>query len=385
MDLRLIDNERLQHWLAAILQSGKRLFVPKTSQGLTFYREAKITEEIEQLFTEQELRPAKPYYSLKELLFPISEPVLQYSRSDGELMVEDASPVDESKIVVFGATPCDAAAVRVLDQVFLAPEVDPFYAQRRERTVIIGLSCTHAQPECFCTAVGLSPTSSEGCDLLFTLLPVESLDATLTNSKSEFRIPKSIDSHSALRTPQSTKSYLVEILTPSGEALIKLAEGNWKTPRSEKQAEELLKQKAIVRERVESEMSDKKVFTDATARLRADFESPEWENIARKCLGCGVCSFVCPTCHCFDLTDEYDLKGGCRYKNWDSCCFTQFTLHASGHNPRPTEQERYRQRVMHKFCYYNETAGMNMCVGCGRCTTFCPVGMDIYEIRRRWQ
>lgn len=370
--------------------------MPKMSQGLAFYREAKTAEEIDLLFAAEELRPAKPYYSLKELLFPISEPVLQYNRSDGELMVEDAGPADESEIVVFGATPCDAAAVRVLDQVFLAPEADPFYAQRRERTVIAGLSCTHAQPECFCTAVGLSPTSSEGCDLLFTPIAVESLDVSSTNSKLEIPNPQSetFNPQSAFRNPQSTKNYLVEILTPAGEALIKLAEGNWKTPRGKKQAEEFLKHKAIVRERVESEMSGsprnvtlrgKHIFGDAAARLRADFESPEWEGIARKCLGCGVCSFVCPTCHCFDLTDEYDLKGGCRYKTWDSCCFAQFTLHASGHNPRPTEQERYRQRVMHKFCYYPETAGMNMCVGCGRCTTFCPVGMDIYEIRRRWQ
>jgi ferredoxin len=364
VNIRLIENDGLQHWLAAILQSGRRLFVPKAAHGLTFYREATTTDEVKLLVAAEDLRPAKPYYSLKQLLFPISEPVLQYSRRNGEVTVEDAVPADEAEVVVFGATPCDAAAVRVLDQVFLAPEADPFYAHRRARTVIIGLSCTHAQPECFCTAVGLSPTSSEGCDLLFTPIGVESrtTEVVATNGK-----------------------FLVEIFTPAGESLINLAEGCWKEPQDEKQAEVLLKQRDSVRDRVESEMIYKHRFTDAVERLRADFESPEWEGITRKCLGCGVCSFVCPTCHCFDLTDEYNLNAGCRYKNWDSCCFAQFTLHASGHNPRPTEKERYRQRVMHKFCYFPETTGMNMCVGCGRCTKFCPVGMDIAEVRCRWQ
>ncbi|MDW8026730.1 MAG: 4Fe-4S dicluster domain-containing protein, partial [Armatimonadota bacterium] len=110
---------------------------------------------------------------------------------------------------------------------------------------------------------------------------------------------------------------------------------------------------------------------------------PVWEEVTRKCLSCGVCAYECPTCHCYDIVDEATLFEGVRCRNWDCCGFALFTLHASGHNPRPTQMHRYRQRVLHKFAYFLQTYGQNMCVGCGRCIVKCPVGMDIYEIVQR--
>lgn len=371
MHPRLIDNDGLQSWLEGVFHSGRRLIMPLTTEGSTFYREVKSPETIAVNFAGSELRPAKPYYSLKQFLFPITEPVLHYRRDNGGIAIEDvgedgALSLDDREatadLVVFGATPCDAAALRVLDKVFLTPEIDPFYARRRKHMVVIGLSCPQAQPECFCTAVGLSPSSSEGCDLLVT--PLRSGD------ESEDTI---------------NADYLVEVLTPAGEALLEAVEGKWKKHRSKKHEQAVMNTKALLDERARRPMETKPALGNAAAQLQTDFESPAWEAIGRKCLGCGLCAFVCPTCHCFDLADECTMTEGCRYKNWDSCCLPLFTLHASGHDPRPTQRERYRQRLMHKFSYFVETAGMNMCVGCGRCTTFCPVDIDIYEIRRQWQ
>jgi len=101
---------------------------------------------------------------------------------------------------------------------------------------------------------------------------------------------------------------------------------------------------------------------------------------AYKCLGCGACAFVCPTCHCFDISDDADFERGRRLRTWDSCGFSMFTQHASGHNPRPSQDGRYRQRVMHKFKYYVEKFDVTACVGCGRCSVSCPVDMNMCSV-----
>ncbi|MBU3911258.1 MAG: 4Fe-4S dicluster domain-containing protein, partial [Candidatus Omnitrophica bacterium] len=106
------------------------------------------------------------------------------------------------------------------------------------------------------------------------------------------------------------------------------------------------------------------------------FESGYWDEVSKPCISCGVCTFLCPTCHCFDLVDEERKKLRC----YDGCSFPDFTLEASGVNPRPTKKERYRQRVYHKFDYFKKNFGENLCVGCGRCIRYCPVKIDIADI-----
>jgi ferredoxin len=110
------------------------------------------------------------------------------------------------------------------------------------------------------------------------------------------------------------------------------------------------------------------------------FDHPVWERIHETCIGCGTCTYLCPTCHCFDISDEKFGSDQARVRLWDSCMYTLFTLHASGHNPRPTGKERMRQRVMHKFNYTVKNWGDIFCVGCGRCVRDCPVNLDIREV-----
>jgi formate hydrogenlyase subunit 6/NADH:ubiquinone oxidoreductase subunit I len=112
------------------------------------------------------------------------------------------------------------------------------------------------------------------------------------------------------------------------------------------------------------------------------FEDPIWNRLTESCIGCGACTYLCPTCHCFDIADEQHHYQGRRIRTWDSCQYPQFTRHASGHNPRPARKHRLRQRFMHKFSYTVEKSGDIYCVGCGRCVVHCPVNLDIREVIR---
>ena len=114
--------------------------------------------------------------------------------------------------------------------------------------------------------------------------------------------------------------------------------------------------------------------------LEDHFEDPLWEEKAFRCIGCGTCTFLCPTCHCFDIQDESVFDGGSRLKNWDGCQFSLFTLHTSGHNPRDTQPKRYRQRILHKYAIYPEKFGKVLCTGCGRCVAHCPVNLSLYDV-----
>jgi len=111
-----------------------------------------------------------------------------------------------------------------------------------------------------------------------------------------------------------------------------------------------------------------------------NFENPIWATIHGKCLACGTCTWMCPTCHCFDISDEVKGNDGVRIRSWDSCMFPLFTKETSGHNPRTSQKERWRQRVMHKFKYYVDNFNAIACVGCGRCVMSCPVNLDIRKV-----
>jgi ferredoxin len=243
--------------------------------------------------------------------------------------------------VVFGIRPCDARSAVLLDKVFDSPDSqDPYYVARRENTIVMGIACNTPSSTCFCTVVGGGPYSIEGLDVLWADLG---------------------------------DRYLVESITDRGEALIA---GN-----------ELFRQPA------DADLSAKnELATRATAsvsgpdvegiaeKLDDMFDDAFWERVHLKCLGCGVCTFLCPTCHCFDIVDEGNRSRGQRVRNWDTCQFSLFTYHTSGHNPRPTHKERMRQRVMHKFNYFVSNFGDIACVGCGRCVRECPVNLDIRAV-----
>jgi ferredoxin len=272
--------------------------------------------------------------SFKRYVFPVAEVLFHYKKSQEKTELVDA-PAPDRPTVIFGAKPCDAASVNILQKVFNWDYKDEFFDQRAANAVIIGLACHYRDAYCFCESVGLSPASETGSDLFLT--PVG--DGFQVRAVSE----------KGIKFVEENKSFF----TSPSKGAIKQAAENAKTFAAEK----------------------------LPNKIGQVFEHPIWKTVGEACLGCGRCAFVCPTCHCFDIVDEDDsYESGKRMKNWDACQFGLFTLHASGHNPRETQPKRIRQRVAHKFKYYPERFSAILCTGCGRCSRGCPVGIDLQQI-----
>jgi ferredoxin len=219
---------------------------------------------------------------------------------------------------------------------------DPYYQVRREKTTIVALTCNSPSPGCFCTSVGRGPAEKEGADLLMTELET---------------------------------GYFFEPITQKGEEILK--EFSFEDGSSYQQQAEKLKKAAF--DLVKRPFS----ATDGLPeKILSLFDNDEfWEKEAAKCISCGACTYLCPTCYCFNITDEQAGTRGERIRSWDSCMFFHFTLEASGHNPRAMKHQRLKNRVGHKFSYYPQKyRGIIACCGCGRCIRFCPASVDISEI-----
>jgi sulfhydrogenase subunit beta (sulfur reductase) len=287
---------------------------------------------------EMQLTPTKPAKSPKELLLPQRETLIQYELSGGQVALADPSPPAPVDRILFGTRPCDAAAFPVIDRVFGWDEVDAAYFQRRDRTTVVSIACDKPCDTCFCTSVGGSPAGIEGADLLLTPL---------------------------------REDYHVQIVSERGQELVGRYERFFEPSDQARNRE---------RAALEDEWRDAIERTiDLEGIELADFESPVWETLTQACVDCGICTFLCPTCHCFDIQDEGDPDQGERVRVWDACTFFEYTRAHAG-QPRPTHYRRYRQRIMHKFRYYPENLGKVLCVGCGRCIEYCPVSIDLRAV-----
>ncbi|MCU0723160.1 MAG: 4Fe-4S dicluster domain-containing protein [Planctomycetes bacterium] len=277
--------------------------------------------------------------SPKGILLPACETLCRY---DAGGMREETPP--EGKTVLFGVRPCDARALALLDRVFGESATsgfeDPYYLRRRADTTVVALACTDPRPTCFCTSVEGAPASAEGADAL------------------------AFDLGGRL---------LLEGITEKGRDLLK-ALGKALRPPKDYEIRAREEQAAAAAAKVPPVKAK-----GVKARLDREYESPLWDAIAERCLGCGACAYLCPTCHCFDVVDEGKEGAGRRVRTWDCCQYSMFTHHGSGHNPRPSRKERARQRIMHKFRYNVDNFQKTFCVGCGRCVQYCPVNVDVRE------
>ncbi len=279
----------------------------------------------------------------KGVVFPQSETLFAFefkkeSDQPQKTDIELKADLNFPETVILGARPCDARGFTFLDPVYL--NTDPYYRARREKTTIVTVSCNAPFPACFCTSVDGGPDDTTGSDMLVTELE---------------------------------KGYFIEAVTEKGRRLlegIELQDGT-------SYREEAERRNADARSRLKKAFSGGKAVNISKDRFLSD---SFWEHVAAKCLSCGACTYICPTCYCFNITDEHAVNQGERIRSWDSCMFPHFTLEASGHNPRAKKSQRLKQRVGHKFVYYPEAYGNLACSGCGRCIRLCPVSMEISAI-----
>jgi len=270
------------------------------------------------------------YKSPKEVVFPQVEKLMVFK--DGEV----TESVDDRKTVVFGAKPCDAEALRVLHAILSSGAYqDTFFKRRFDNNVLIAVGCREEKPGCFCAHRGTNRMFSDFADIM--LVP-----------------------------DGDGGGYIPFLISDKGKALWEEFGGN-----SEPEACSF---GVIGREDVKRLELDKNL-DDAML-----FDIIDWGKAAEICQGCGMCTFICPSCHCFDIKDVTEKGAATRYRCWDSCLYPKFTLHASGHNPRETVKERFRQRVLHKYLYINKNYGYTACTGCGRCIRSCPAGMNIKKV-----
>ncbi len=295
--------------------------------------------------TEPDLDFSNTRLSVKEIIYPQSEDMLEFSldesREDHHQMREVAK--DYSPRAVLGLRPCDAKAIELVRLNFDTDEYkDPYWLNLYEATTFVGLACDKPCSTCFCTTAGCGPYHEEGLDILLV---------------------------------DNDQSYLAKALTDKGEALLKAA--GWETTADAEKGHRCRKRAAAEARIVSSVATENLRDADTLALHGADF----WEDVAFACINCGTCTYVCPTCWCFDIQDEVYGKQGKRMRNWDSCMFPIFTVHTTGHNPRDTKQQRVRQRFMHKLKYFVDKYDQGiMCVGCGRCVRQCPVNIDIRKV-----
>ncbi len=285
------------------------------------------------------LEPRKPLLPLKSLFQPDPEDLFRYQGGKGRLRIESSGRAGEQRMV-FGALACDVAALGLIDRVMLEEPADGTYRERRRRTTIAALACTGEGAECFCSSAGIDPVRPSGADSL--LVPVEN-------------------------------GFLVEALTARGEKLSKLLAGHVRKPST---------QELEIAARFTCASRSDVPLAQPAGGWSAVWDEDLWEELASRCLNCGLCTVVCPTCHCFDVFDMRRGSAGTRLRAWDSCMYADFTRMASGENPREKRHARVRQRFLHKLCYFHENYGAAACVGCGRCARGCPVGIGIEEVAR---
>ncbi len=280
----------------------------------------------------------KPVKSLKEFFFPQREVLFEYRLGPKGVALTELPATDDDSRIIFGASPCDAAALPILDKLFAWDYLDSSYLRRRKNTTIVTVACDQPQRTCFCTSLGGSPADIEGSDLLLTALD---------------------------------DAYHVLIVTERGATLVEDFNSFFHESDERHNREKALLEDEW-RQRVTKELDPERLSRALS------FDAPVWETLTPQCVDCGICTFLCPTCHCFDIQDEGNPDVGGRIRLWDSCSGPDFTKMPVA-QPRPTHYRRYRQRLMHKFKYYPENFGRFLCVGCGRCIKHCPAGIDITE------
>ena len=356
MSSRIVDTPQFDALIPLLAQRGYTVIGPTVHEGVIVLDEIGTSQDLPIGWTETseagsyELagRDDGAYFgynvgprTLKTYLFPPNQTLLTIEHAETGLLFRP-EPVESTRFAFVGVRACELAAVEIQDRVFVGSGYsDPHYLEARKGSFTVGVNCSVPGTTCFCSSMGTGPRCTSGYDLVVT----EIIEADL-------------------------HEFVVRSGTEAGEGIVQLLGGRATT------AADALRVNAIV---ADTEAHMGRTFPEAEAYdiLTKNLESPIWDSIAERCLSCANCTLVCPTCFCSTVDDVTDLEGtAARTRSWDSCFSLDFTnLH--GHSVRSSPSSRYRQWMTHKLAYWYDQYGSSGCVGCGRCITWCPVGIDI--------
>ena len=347
-----IDLEGLEALLAELVRRGYRLIGPTVDQGAITLRNIQGVDDLPRgVGEEQEAGTyrlvrrdddlmfgwAHGPQSGKGFLFPSREVLATASRKDGRLQIESSSE-NEPPFAFIGLRSCDLHAIEVQDRTFL--DRDPAYTRRRRSAFFVGVNCSTPGGTCFCTSMGTGPRCSLGFDVALTELG---------------------------------EGFTVEIGSQRGAEVV-MAVTHRPASTDEIEASHEVSRVA------EQSMGRTLETFDLPDLLYRNPDSPRWGDVADRCLSCTNCTMVCPTCFCHDVVDASDLLGNeaTRTREWASC-FSEEHSHIVGGPVRSSGESRYRQWLTHKFASWIDQFGTSGCIGCGRCITWCPVGIDVTE------
>lgn len=276
-------------------------------------------------------------HSWKQFLF-VPELRLWRARKDGKSFEVEKAAEDAPRYAILGARSCDLHAIATQDKVFLA--VDPVYRARREKLFVVAVNCATASGTCFCVSMKTGPRATIGFDVAIT---------------------------------EIGDRFVVEIATDRGREVMRDVPMRPATPEDTADMERTV-------ERTASQMGRTMESSDLKDLLYRNYEHPRWSEVAQRCMTCANCTMVCPTCFCSNVEEVTELSGDHteRWRKWDSC-FTISFSYMHGGSQRPSTRSRYRQWMTHKLATWHDQFGTSGCVGCGRCITWCPVGIDITE------
>jgi len=357
----IVERGNLDALLAAISGQGYRLVGPSVQNGAIVYRDVRSAADLpvgwgdEQDGGSYRLRRREDEavfgyavgpHSWKQFLYPPRLRLWHARRGengDGLAFIEE--PTDAPRYAFFGVRSCELHAIAIQDRVFLpGAHPDRSYAARREDVLLVAVNCGEPSGTCFCSSMGTGPKASAGYDLALT----EVLDGR-------------------------GHRFVVEVGSERGALLLAEVPHRVADERDERDA-------AAVSAGAVARMGREMPEVDLRALLYASYEHPRWDDVAERCLTCGNCTMVCPTCFCTSVEDTADLTGeqAERWRRWESCFSIHFS-HVTGGETRRSPRSRYRQWMTHKLATWFDQFGTSGCVGCGRCITWCPVGIDITE------
>lgn len=324
--MKIVNRDDLATWLDG-LAARYTIIAPRLVEDELLYRPVTSSDEVVFQFERTTLSP-------KTFFLPDTQVILEVEKRDKEVALYE--PAMEREQVIFAVRPCDALSLRALDALLLdRPPPDAYYAERRAGTTLVGLACPQLWDDCFCTSLGSGPDDASAVDLMLY---------------------------------EADIGYWVLEVTEKGKALLAGLEG------------EETEQGAPA-----CDASGERVPVLDPEKWGERFDDVYWRRLAARCLSCHACTYVCPTCRCFDVRDETIAADAGhahiqRLRAWDSCLAPAYRRIAGGHNPRPAKAQRLRNRYYCKFCYSPLDFGAVACVGCGRCIAVCPVGIDIAEM-----